>query len=91
MPPWQLTQPNKNSHFCVSSRNLIFPVFRSYTTQWNKLVGTDLKLCLFLKSSPPPKLFQFSMTHKGNLQAIGSPLPPLLLDTDRKSVRIGAV
>lgn len=79
-----MTEPNKNSHFCVNSRNLIFPVFRTYTTQQNKLVGTDLKLCFFLKSSPPPELFQFPMTQKGNLQdsrEIGNPLPPLLLET----------
>lgn len=70
-------------------QNLIFPVFRSYTTQWNKLVGTDLKLYFFQKSFPPPKLFQFSMTQRGNLQdsqEIGNPLLPLLLDTDRKTV-----
>lgn len=74
-----MTEPNKNSHFCVNSRNLILPVFRTCTTQQNKLVGTDLKLYFFLKSSPPPELFQFPMTHKGNLQdsqETGSPFPP---------------
>lgn len=92
MPQWQLTQPNKNSRFCVSSRNLIFPGLRISTTQRNKLVRTDLKLCFFLKYPPPrhpprqpTELFQFSVTHKENLQdsqEIGSPLPPLLLDAD---------
>lgn len=44
------------------------------------------------KSSPPPKLFQFPMTHKGNLQdsqEIGNPLPPLLLEAARKTVLWG--
>lgn len=60
MPRWQLTEPNKNSHFCINSRNLIFPVFKTYTTQQNKLVGTDLKLCFFQKSHPrPPSYFSF--------------------------------
>lgn len=49
MPQWQLTQPNKNP------QNLIFPVFRSYTIQWNKLVGTDLKLFLS-KVIPAPQV-----------------------------------
>ena len=89
-----MTEPNKNSHFCVNSRNLIFPVFRTYTTQQNKLVGTDLKRCFFLKSSPPPELFQFPMTQKGNLQEsreIGNPLPPLLSETAGKTESWGSL
>lgn len=95
MPRWQLTQPNKNSRFCVSSRNLIFPVLRSSTTE-EQISGNWFKTVFLSQVIPPPhpaELFQFSVTHKGNLQdsqEIGSPPPPLLLDTDRM-VGAGAV
>lgn len=63
-----MTEPNKNSHFCVNSRNLIFPVFRTYTTQQNKLVGTDLKLFLS-KVIPAPLVI--SVSHDSERKSSG--------------------